>query len=219
MRRGSPWLCLRTSQTWLRSSGNTRSRLARPVLLSTGCPARPRVPVSPSASSPRGTGAWPWWNRGARASGMLSLSPNRRVIPTLCLRRCPAPTPARDQARPDKEWRRAPASLSGSRASRYGRNPPIFGGLAGHDVADRASGAADGRHRRSVQRRLVPGRPDLLVGGPGCLLRGRRVVYQRVAAGRDPGRGLPGLGAADHRNSPLSITEIPQGTSGVEGLI
>ena len=25
--------------------------------------------------------------------------------------------------------------------------------------------------------------------------------------------------AADHRNSPLSITEIPQGTSGVEGLI
>jgi len=25
--------------------------------------------------------------------------------------------------------------------------------------------------------------------------------------------------AADHRNSPLSITEIPQGASGVEGLI
>jgi integrase len=25
--------------------------------------------------------------------------------------------------------------------------------------------------------------------------------------------------AADHRNSPLSITEIPQGVSGVEGLV
>jgi hypothetical protein len=48
-----------------------------------------------------------------------------------------------------------------------------------------------------------------------------RVIQTALAQKRPDGRWFTPTPyfAADHRNSPLSITEIPQGTSGVEGLI
>jgi hypothetical protein len=76
----------------------------------------------------------------------------------------------------------------------------------------------------------------LLVAGPCCaLLTGRWVRTAATAllalclaivlsfgaayGGTEQIAFVLPVGAADHRNSPLSITEIPQGVSGVEGLV